>query len=462
VKAGATWLAGLAIWTLVGCDSTEESAVKTVTESESESESKSVIESVTESEAEAVPEAEPEADWTPPEVRQSASEPDVSLGPPIEDPTGSMKRFYDALARTENDDPGAVTRILHMGDSSIGLDGLPHALRKRMVGRFGDGGPGFLLFDRHQQNYRSRVARIEGDGWHVCYIAYLCKPDGHYGLGGHVFRGKPGAWSKIVSPSKGHIGYPVSRVELWFANQPHGGRFRARIDRGDWTTFQTVGELEDRWHTFEVKPGQHRLEVRGAGGGAVRAYGAVLENDGPGIVWDTASMIGAFTKRLHGYDDEHIAGQIEHRDPDLVMLNYGGNDMRRIAAGKLDPADYKDEYRIVLRKLLGPKAEGRRSCLVVSVIDHGMSGHVTVRPASVDAMVGAQREVAFEEGCAFFDSVNAMGGAGSIRTWLRHRPGLAEPDLKHLNHRGRDMMGEMMFRALIAGYEAHRARSAGS
>jgi hypothetical protein len=45
-------------------------------------------------------------------------------GETIEDPTGrALDRFYAALRRTEGRAPSAVTRVLHMGDSSIGLDG---------------------------------------------------------------------------------------------------------------------------------------------------------------------------------------------------------------------------------------------------------------------------------------------------------------------------------------------------
>jgi lysophospholipase L1-like esterase len=163
-------------------------------------------------------------------------------------------------------------------------------------------------------------------------------------------------------------------------------------------------------------------------------------------------MIGAFTKRLHGYDGDHIASQIAHRDPDLLVLNYGGNDLRRVVSGSVDRPRYKTEYRQVIRALRAGKPA--MACLVVSVIDHGKSGKQIVAPAHIEVMVRAQREVAHEEGCAFFDSVAAMGGPGSLREWLHRSPRLAEPDLKHLNHRGRDFMGEMIYDALVAGYEA--------
>ena len=60
-------------------------------------------------------------------------------------------------------------------------------------------------------------------------------------------------------------------------------------------------------------------------------------------------------------------------------------------------------------------------------------------------------------GCAFFDTVAAMGGVGSARVWSRRNPALAAPDLKHLTMRGRDLIGQMIYDALVAGYEAHQA-----
>jgi hypothetical protein len=51
-----------------------------------------------------------------------------------------------------------------------------------------------------------------------------------------------------------------------------------------------------------------------------------------------------------------------------------------------------------------------------------------------------------------------MGGPGSIHAWLKASPKLAEPDLKHLNHRGRELMGQWIHEALLAGYVGYRKR----
>jgi lysophospholipase L1-like esterase len=422
-------------------------------------------------EVEAAPRGEPERDVlartestvnaVAGEAQDEADEPPLEPADPnaphVEDPSGkALATFHAALARTEANEKGAITRVLHMGDSSIGLDGVPHAIRRRMQDRFGDGGAGFVLLGRHSPNYKNNAVTLDAnDGWEICYIAYLCRGDGRYGLGGHSFRASSGARTLLRTKTSGTYGRAASRFELWYTAQPSGGRVRLRVDRRDPEVIETGAEaVEERWHELRVESGPHTFVVEAIGGGRVNLYGAVLETDGPGVVWDTVSMIGAFTKRLHGYDDEHIARQIAHRDPDLLVLSYGGNDLRRFVARSADADAYKDEYRRVIRKLRAGKPS--MSCLVISVIDHGRSGTYDVEPRHIETMVQAQREVAFETGCAFFDSVAAMGGPGSLRRWLKQTPRLAEPDLKHLNHRGRDRMGEMIYEALVESYRGRR------
>ncbi len=377
---------------------------------------------------------------------------------PVEDPKGTLVPFYEALVRTDAKEPGAITRVTHLGDSSIGHDGLPHSIRTRMQDRFGDGGAGFVLIDRmsDNMNYSSKVARISSnEQWEACFLAHLCKNDGHYGLGGHTFWANGGASSTISTRNDGAYGRTVSRIELWYAAQPRGGRIKLRVDRQEPEVITTLADaLEDRWHEVDVEPGAHDITLSSIGGGQARAYGIVLETDGPGVVWESVSMIGAFTKRLNAFDPDHIAGQIAHRNADLLVLNFGGNDLRRIVSGGVNPAEYEAEYGEALGRLKANRPA--QPCMIVGVIDHGRSGSYTIEPTVVDTMIESQRKIAFAHGCAFFDTVAAMGGAGSLRRWRERSPSLAEPDLKHLNNRGRELMGNLMYQALVAGYESYR------
>jgi lysophospholipase L1-like esterase len=377
---------------------------------------------------------------------------------PVEDPKGTLTPFYEALGRTDAKQPGAITRVTHLGDSSIGHDGLPHSIRTRMQDRFGDGGAGFVLIDRASinTNYSSKVANIATTAaWEACFITNLCKRDGRYGLGGHTFWANGEASSVISTLPDGKYGTTASKIELWYMAQPRGGRIKLKVDKQEPETIPTLADApEDRWHVVDVEPGAHKITVSAGGGGQTRAYGLVLETDGPGVVWESVSMIGAFTKRLNGFDTEHIAGQIAHRSPDLLVLNFGGNDLRRLVGGSVTPETYEQEYGEALDRLKAKRPE--QACLIVGVIDHGKSGSFTVAPEVVDTMIATQRKIAFDHGCAFFDTVAAMGGAGALRKWRERSPTLAEPDLKHLNNRGRDLMGKLMYQALVAGYESYR------
>ncbi len=381
---------------------------------------------------------------------------------PLDDPSGTaLDPFYAALAELDLGGKDRV-RVTHIGDSSIGLDGLTKTLRSKMQERFGDGGPGFLLMARYTANYRPASVKFTAYAWRECYIAYGCKGDGRYGLGGVTFEARDGARTLIETrppePDEYVQGTHFGNVELWYAGRPHGGKLKVKVDGELKHEADASAEaLTDRWESFKVEDGPHKLEIRGVGE-KTRAYGVVLETDTPGLVWDAMSMIGSFTRRLNNWDGEHIAGQVEHRDPDLLVFSYGGNDLRRVVAQGLTHEKYIEEYREVLRKVRAGKPEA--ACLLVGVIDHGRSGSQTVKPKHVDVIIGAQRELAAQEGCAFFNSYDAMGGAGSMFRWRKQNPPLAEPDLKHLNPRGRVKMAGMMYEALMTGYVDYRQRLA--
>ena len=365
----------------------------------------------------------------------------------------ALAPFFEALARIDGTQAQEVVRVVHLGASMIGADDLTSILRGRFQTRFGDGGAGLVLLQRYMNNYLHRWVQLEASGWKNCYIGYLCKKDGHYGLGGAVFFSEGRAQTSI-STRKEELGDEVAHVEVWYAAEPRSGVLEARVDDADWQRMQTDAEqLEDRFFEIDVEQGPHTVQVRARG--RVRGYGVVMETTGPGLVWDQFSMLGAFTKRMHAWNPEHIAGQIRQRDPALVAFTYGGNDLRRVALGKLDQKQYVREYLKGVRNVMAGKPEA--ACLIIGITDRGRSLTYEIRPEHVEVIVGGQREVARQAGCAFFDTYTAMGGGGSLRRWKNADPPLAAGDLKHLNHRGRVKLGGWIYDAIMAEYVAHRS-----
>jgi lysophospholipase L1-like esterase len=416
----------------------------------------------------AAPQPEPEAADPAPAPGADAPAPDEAepaapaWAPRPEDPTEphhavenpeALAYFYDQLAALDDGDE-KVVRVVHLGASMIGMDDLPSVLRGRFQERFGDGGAGLVLLQRYMTNYIHRWVELKGKGWEHCYIGYLCKGDGHYGLGGATFWSGGGASTKIKTRKEG-LGSHASHVEVWYAGQPRGGRLEVKVDDGDAVVLETASDaLDDRFHTMDVADGPHTVSVRPGGGGKVRAFGVVLET-AKGVVWDQFSWLGAFTKRMHAWDDEHIAAQVKQRDPALLVFTFGGNDTRRLANRKIKPAQYTAEFVKGIEKVRAGKPDA--SCLVTAMTDRSRSLDFDVTDV-LDDVVEAQRQAALQAGCAFFDSFTAMGGKGSLAAWRRKKPPLAAPDRKHLNHAGREVLGGWMYDALVAGYVAHRTR----
>jgi lysophospholipase L1-like esterase len=366
-----------------------------------------------------------------------------------------LDRFFESLARSDASVAGAVTRVVHWGDSAIGIDGITGAIRARMQARFGNSGHGFHLMAPPNTSYRHRAIDFETNGlWEQCFIIQNCKKDGRYGLGGATFWSYGGAQSEF-EPHPERSSGEVDVFEVWYLAHPRGGKLGLRIDREDVVVVDTrAEEVEDRWHRFELERGPHKLRVRANPGGQSRVYGVTIERDVPGVVWDGLALVGAFTKRMLNYNPEHLADQLEHREAKLAVLMFGGNDMIREG---LTQEQYEKEYREVLQLIRGAKPD--MDCLVMAPLDHGERKGVRIvsRPI-VPILVEAQRAAAKAEGCAFFDTYMAMGGEGSAGRWYKQEPRLIGGDLGHATMKGHVVIGEMVYRALLHEYVAYRKR----
>jgi lysophospholipase L1-like esterase len=410
------------------------------------------------------PVAAPEQPKPAPEAPAYALHPlDIEVAEhPLDDRDGqALAHLYEALARIDRPETPpeeALVRVTHWGDSSIGRDGFPDALRFHFWERFGDGGPGFIMPEAFTGFYQPKSVLLEGnEKWSHCYIAYRCRPDGNYGFGGVIFSSSGGAkahFETISGRRKRKWGRSWDHAELWYAAFPRGGQLSIQVDGGEPVRLDTNNpQWEDRWWSTDFEAGSHGIDLRARGFGRSRVYGLVLEAPGPGVVWDAIPMSGAFTKRLRNWGDEHIREQVAHRRPDLIVFQYGGNDLKRIVTGT-DPSEFREELDEVLPKLL--EGHQRASCLVIGISAHGRSGHFEVDYEDVEKIVNVQRDAALAHGCAFFDSLAAMGGESGLKDWRRQH--LIWGDLAHLSPRGHERMAQMLWSAIISDYVAFRRR----
>ncbi len=380
------------------------------------------------------------------------------------EPSEALDPYYRRLTLVDLGVEGAVARASHWGDSVLGLDGITSRIRRRLQARFGDAGHGFHLVDRYNPSYQQQDVTFDpAGGWFHCFVVRGCKTTKyHFGYGGLAVNSPGGGISTFGTTREG-FGSAVSRFELWFSRREKGGQFEILVDGKDAHVVDTRGpDLEDGWHEVRVTRGTHSFRLRALGRGAVHAYGVVLENDGPGVVWDGMALIGGSTRGLRTQDPDHIASQVRHRDPDLLVFLFGGNDMERNYVDLKESMQlYYDEFGDVLRHFRAGKPG--LPCLIMSVMDHGKrtAGDWVVSRPFAKTLSRAQGEVARQNGCGFFDTYLAMGGEGSAGRWARANPRLLSPDLGHPTVFGYDVISGLVTDALLYGYEEYRARMAG-
>ncbi|HKU39263.1 MAG TPA: GDSL-type esterase/lipase family protein, partial [Polyangiales bacterium] len=369
----------------------------------------------------------------------------------LEDEGGrAMRPFYEALLRTARREQGAITRVAHYGDSSVAADEITQTLRRKLQLRFGDAGHGFMLTAKGDMHYVHRdVSHSESDGWEVSSVVRRGLKSGHYGYGGVVARAYGGEMASWGTVSGKPIGGSVARFEVFYQRFTGGGDLRLSVDDGAPQVVRTRdAETTDAWHSIEVPDGPHELTLR-TSGGEVRMYGVVQERAGPGVVYDALGLVGARADRLLDADPEHMARQIKHRSPDLLVLAFGGNE-----AGNdwLDPARYAANLRKVLKLMRAGRPE--MSCLLFAPLDQAERtprGRI-ITLSVLPAIVFTQREVAHSEGCAFYDTWTAMGGEGAMQRWFEARPRLVSSDLRHATPQGYAILGNAYYKALLEGF----------
>jgi lysophospholipase L1-like esterase len=350
-----------------------------------------------------------------------------------------------------------VTRILHYGDSLITSDFISGTMRRKMQDKFGDAGHGFILIANPWEWYfHNDVGHTASDGWTANRITGPLSGDGMYGLGGVTFHATGPAQATFYTKDKGDYGRSVSRFDVYYLEQPWGGDGLLIVPGRPAERFSTRGTKKvSRVKSVNVPDGPGMLTIRSFGNGDLRLFGVALERDQPGIAYDALGANGARMKLLEAIDGAHWAEQMALRKPALVVMQYGTNESEDPS---LDAEQYEKSLRTVLERVKA--AAPNASILVASPLDRAerIRGALKTKPVVLQ-IVDIQRRVALSLGCAFWSTFEAMGGEGSMARWVTAKPQLASWDLTHPTPEGAEVIGDLLFKAVVTGYEAFASRN---
>ncbi len=367
----------------------------------------------------------------------------------LTDRSGVLVPFYEALARVEAKQPGAVVRILHFGDSPVTADQITADVRSLLQERFGDAGHGFVLPAKPWAWYGHRDVEVEGRGWKIQPASQARAADGLHGLGGVSFQGQTGASSRIRLES------PHQRVELMYLKQPGGGSLAVRCPGTELASISSVSDAKAAGFTTVALPPECKEIELAVTQGPFRLFGLSFEKDGPGVRYNSLGVNGGQVQMVVRYfEPAHWAEQIRHQNPDLVIVNYGTNESSFPAYVN---KQYPGELRVVIRRIHA--AVPGVAVLIMSPMDRGQrsNGEIVTLPI-LPRLVEIQQAVAAETGCAFFNTFRAMGGEGTMARWYAVRPRLVTADFMHPFPAGAKKVGALFEGELSEAYQRFKSR----
>ena len=357
--------------------------------------------------------------------------------------SAALVPFFEQLWQLEQKrDEDQSLHILQYGDSHTASDDWANQLRLMFQDRFGNGGAGYSTAGRPFAGYRRYdVKSGQSPRWDT--EGMLTKgTDGYYGLGG----------TSIVTQRPGEMIYLDSegeKAELHFLRQPGGGSFRVFVDGAEAATVETDGVIGPGQWSMTAAEGLKRFTVETTSNAPVKLFGWVTEKK-RGLTWETLGINGAQANVSLRWEENQMREHLGKRNPGLIVLAYGTNE-----AGNREwtPESYRAMFRAVMQRFraMAPSA----SLLVVGPPDRAQRvNRVWASMPKLDMIGEAQRDVAIEMGAAFWDLRERMGGSGAMKRWVY--AGFAQGDFVHLTGAGYRLVGETLYKDLIAHYEEFR------
>lgn len=374
----------------------------------------------------------------------------------------ALAAFYQALSELAHGQlEGGKLRVLAYGASHTQGDFFTGYLRRYLQARFGNGGLGFMQFARVNDYYRSADASVDSNAFRIEHVQRKDAPEhGRFGLLGAAAVGRSAYAKATIKRSTRASGTELgNRLEVFYMNEPKGGDFRLGVDGATVLTQTTRADgYSPGYASVEIPSTWTELSIRPKGNGSVRLFGGAIETDRPGIVIDTLGINGTRAANLLGWDEALWREHVARRDPRLVLLAYGTNE----AVDTRQPiAEYEANLVRVLERV--KRAAPDASCLLVGPGDFPkeIEGGYLPRPRLLE-IVDVQRKLAFEHGCGFWDTLEFMGGEGSMVRWSRALPPMGAQDRIHLTARGYVRWGMMLGDALMLPFDTEQRTDTGA
>ena len=241
------------------------------------------------------------------------------------------------------------------------------------------------------------------------------------------------------------LGYAPDEVQMYCVRQD--------ADGGADTLRAVVDSLSmSRVISFDALCDSATVFIEAAAAGGFTFTGIIPENDLTGISWYSSGINGAALPSWHRCRD--LPRDLQLVKPDLAVFAIGINDAN-VPEADFNVAAFKEGYR----RLIAEVRAASPGCALLFITNNDTHRRISrkVRRPNVNAVAvqKAFNELAEEYGGAVWDVFDIMGGLGSSIAW--RDAGLMTTDLIHFTRTGYELLGDMLYNALVEDYMTYTA-----
>jgi lysophospholipase L1-like esterase len=349
-----------------------------------------------------------------------------------------MDRFYKAL-----DDSGSrLVRIAVFGDSYIEGDILTSALRHLLQSEYGGRGVGFVEVSCVSEGFRNTV-RNNNSGWekHHSTDKRGFNASSQSMASSYFIPGSNATFTLTCQDQNyGETLTYADVVSVWY-NSTNPLNLSLSLNDGQ---PQSINTQNIGVQCFTI-PGDSitKASLHASGSGIV--YGMTLDGR-TGICVDNYSLRGSPGLNLETIPADFLTAIAKYRPYDLIIYEFGLN----VASEKRkDYSNYTERFSKVIQKMKSHLPDC--SFLVFGASDRAKRGadgrYHTMK--GVESLISYQRKMASDNGVAFWNLRDALGGDGAIAELQKQ--GMAAKDYTHLNFKGGEHIAKLFFEVLQNG-----------
>ena len=394
---------------------------------------------------------------------------------PNDDPTW-FDRFFLHLQLAELD--SNVVHIVHYGDSQLEEDRISATIREDLQQEFGGAGPGmmppiltipsqttshwnegelkrYILFgpkeeeaDHNRYGPLAQFADLEGAA-----VIGIKKREDRKNTFPHV-----GGYStvKVLAGKRGalrlRLVYQRTYRDTVGLNEDSTFKLKTR------TVFETAAAPEverlTKLNVYTWKLPDTTSNTKIYLDGTAEIY-AISADGAYGVAVDNVAMRGSSGTVFHRIDSELLAESYKAMNARLIIMEYGGNLVPGTNSSNVDWTK-----KLITKQILAiQKANPDADILFIGPADMAkqVDGEWKTYPG-LPLTIKTLREVALENGAAYWDMHRVMGGNGSMIKWANREPALGFTDHIHFTRRGAAYMGDLFCAALRMHYDYFKFR----